>query len=291
MRSKLFVPGIRPELFSKALAGPADAISIDLEDSVVASQKAQARHIISEFLLSAEVATCLKTIIVRCNGIYTSHFKDDLAAVILPNLSMLNLPKIESAKDVLAAVSLIEKIERENAIFNPIPLLVNIETAKGLRNVIEICVAHKRVVGLQLGLNDLFDSAGIERDDNASVHTVMLTLRLAACEAGIKVYDGAFPDINNMQGFQAEVEMARRLGYSGKSCIHPNQVATVNRLFIPAAEDVALAEQIVEAADKAEIKGVGVFTVAGKMIDLPSIQRAKSVLAEYRRFKNTHKTA
>jgi citrate lyase subunit beta/citryl-CoA lyase len=204
---------------------------------------------------------------------------------------MLNLPKIESAKDVLAAVSLIEKIERKNAIVNPIPLLVNIETAKGLRNVIEICVAHKRVVGLQLGLNDLFDSAGIERDDNASVHTVMLMLRLAACEAGIKVYDGAFPDINNMQGFQAEVEMACRLGYSGKSCIHPNQVATINRLFIPAAEDVALAEQIVEAADRAEIKGVGVFTVAGKMIDLPSIRRAKSVLAEYRRFKNTQKTA
>ncbi|WP_339720990.1 CoA ester lyase [uncultured Paraglaciecola sp.] len=291
MRSKLFVPGIRPELFNKALAGPADAISIDLEDSVVASKKAQARDIISEFLLSEAVSTCLKTIIVRCNGIYTRYFKDDLAAVIRPNLSMLNLPKIESAKDVLSAVSLIEKIEQENAIVSPIPLLVNIETATGLRNVTEICAAHKRVAGLQLGLNDLFDSAGIDRDDKASVHSIMLTLRLAACEAGIKVYDGAFPDINNMQGFHAEVEMARRLGYSGKSCIHPNQVAIVNRLFIPAAEDVALAAQIVEAAEKAEIEGIGVFTVAGKMIDLPSIQRAKSVLAEYKRYINPQTTA
>ncbi|WP_416306787.1 HpcH/HpaI aldolase/citrate lyase family protein [Neptunicella sp. SCSIO 80796] len=291
MRSKLFVPGARPELFVKALAGPADAISIDMEDSVIESKKADVRQTVKTFLASPQVAACYKPVIVRCNGINTHHFEDDLSAVLQPNLSMLNLPKIESANDVLAAVSIIEKVEQENSINNQTLLLINIETPKGLRNVAEISSSHKRVTGLQLGLNDLFDSSGIARDDMASAHTVMLMVRMAASEAGIKAYDGAFPDISNMQGFQAEAEMARRLGYSGKSCIHPNQVESVNRLFVPDLEDVALAEQIIAAASKAEGNGVGVFTVEGKMVDFPSILRAKSVLDEYKRFLDTQNQA
>jgi len=281
MRSKLFVPGMRPELFSKALDGPSDAISIDMEDSVVEAKKSHVRNIVNEFLLSSRCRESCKPIIVRCNGVWTAHFQDDLQAIVLPRLGMINLPKIESANDVLAAVELIEKTERKNGIVNPIPLLINIETPKGLRNVSEIGESHKRISGLQLGLSDLFELPGIARDDIASVHTVMLLVRMAASETGIKVYDGAFPNINDMQGFQSEAEMARRLGYSGKSCIHPKQVDQANRIFIPCQEEVAWAEKVVESARKSETKGIGVFTVDGKMIDSPSITRAKSILKEY----------
>lgn len=286
MRSKLFVPGARPELFSKALTGAADAISIDMEDSVVETKKAEVRKIIAEFLQSSEVKQCSKPIIVRCNSIDSGHFEADIKAVIRPNLSMLNLPKIESAADVLAAVHLIEKAELANGVVSPVKLLINIETPKGLRNVAEISGSHKRIAGLQLGLNDLFDASNIARNDTASIHTVMFMVRMAASEADIKVYDGAYPDIDNTHGLQVEAQMAQRLGYSGKSCIHPKQVPTVNKLFVPGKEELALAEQIVEAANKAEADGVGVFTLAGKMIDFPTITRAKSLLAEFKRTKS-----
>lgn len=103
MRSKLFVPGSRPELFAKALASAADAISIDLEDSVVESRKAEARATVREFLLSAEARSTSKVIIVRVNALNTPHFEADVIAITQPGLALLNLPKPESADDVLAA--------------------------------------------------------------------------------------------------------------------------------------------------------------------------------------------
>jgi len=283
MRSKLFVPGTRPALFSKVLAGPADAISIDMEDAVIASQKESVRKTINEFLTSPISNNKHKKIIVRCNGIDTPHFEADLLAVMHPQLDMLNIPKIESANDVLMAIKHIEAAERVNGVLAPIPLLVNIETPKGLRNAAEIATSHQRVIGLQLGLNDLFDASGIDRNDSASIHTIMLMVRMAASEAGIKAYDGAYPDIENMQGFLAETAMAIRLGYNGKSCIHPTQVEAVNQMFVPTPEDILLAEKIMSAARCAQHDGVGVFMVAGKMIDLPSIQRAQVLLDTHKR--------
>lgn len=288
MRSKLFVPGTRPELFSKALAGPADAISIDMEDSVVEAKKEQVRQTIKEFLLSPIPSTVQKKIIVvRCNGINSPHFEADLMAIIRPQLDILNLPKIESPDDITRAVSFIKKAEQANGVVKPIPLLINIETPKGLRNAAGISASNERIVGLQLGLNDLFDSSGIDRNDIASVHTIMLMVRMAASEAGIKVYDGAYPDIGNMQGFLDETAMAISLGYSGKSCVHPNQVKAVNQMFMPSQEDIDLAEEIVRVASSSEKNGVGVFTVDGKMVDLPTIQRAKSILEKHKRNINS----
>jgi len=286
MRSKLFVPGTRPDLFSKALAGPADAISIDMEDSVIAAKKEEVRKTVNKFLLSPKAIANYKTIIVRCNSITSPLFEKELRAVIQPRLDILNLPKIESASDVLFAVELIEKAELANNVAVPIKLLINIETPKGLRNAAFISAAHQRVVGLQLGLNDLFDSCGIQRSDSASIHTIMLMVRMAASEAGIKVYDGAFTDIEDKQGFHDETAMAVRLGFSGKSCIHPKQVETVNQMFMHAPEDLAFAQKIVCAAKDAENDGIGVFVLAGKMIDQPSIQRAKTILAEHERISS-----
>jgi|TARA_R100000093_G_scaffold71785_1_gene49075 citrate lyase subunit beta/citryl-CoA lyase len=289
MRSKLFVPGARPDLFSKALAGPADAISIDMEDSIVDKQKSFARENVKHFLSSSEASKSLKYIIVRCNGIDTPHFKHDIKSLVRPNLSMINLPKIECRDDVLYAVSHIEESEKENGITNPIPLLINIETPKGLRNAAEISVSHKRIIGLQLGLNDLFNLSGIDRYDFASVHNVMLLVSLAASEARIKVYDGAYPDIDNIQGLEDEAKMARRMGFSGKSCVHPSQVEPVNQLFIPELEEIALAERILSKAKKTESTGVGVFTVDGLMIDAPAIEKAKSLLSEYEHTRKSNK--
>lgn len=278
MRSKLFVPGSRPELFAKALGSQADAITIDLEDSVVESRKDEARENAAEFLRSAEVLSSDKTIIVRCNALGTAHFDADLLAVTQPALAMLNLPKLESAADIRIAVAALEQAESSSGVADPVGILATIESPAGMRRAPRIAAAHARVVGLQLGLNDLFYALSIDRRDTANVHAAMFALRMAAGEADVLAVDGAYTDIRDEQGFRAEAEMARRLGFCGKSCIHPSQVALANEMFMPGEDDIAAAIRVLEASRQAESEGVGAFTVDGKMIDRPSIRRAKQIV-------------
>jgi citrate lyase subunit beta/citryl-CoA lyase len=283
MRSKLFVPGSRPELFSKALTSEADAISIDLEDSVVEARKAEARARVSEFLQSAEVVASTKELIVRVNAQGTPHFEADVMAIVRPSLAMLNLPKVESEKNIRASAVVLERAETANGVRRPTRILANIETPKGLRCAREIATAHPRVAGLQLGYADMFEPSGIERRDPANVHAVMFAVRMAAAEAGAFAFDGAFPDLQDTQGFRAEAERARRLGYRGKSCIHPSQIALANEVFSPSDAELAYAQRVLEAFRQAEAQGLGAFAVDGQMIDGPMVRRAEAILASSRR--------
>lgn len=279
MRSKLFVPGSRPELFAKALASEADAISIDLEDSVAEGRKTEARALAAEFLKSAETRGSSKTIIVRVNAPGTTHFEADLLATAQPGLALVNLPKCESADGLRAAITVLERAEVANGVVQPLRVLANIESPRGLRFAAEIAAAHPRVAGLQIGYLDLFEPLGIDRRDGAAVHAVMFAVRMAAGEAGVFAYDGAFADTKDVQGFRAEADMARRLGFWGKSCIHPSQIAAANEVFQPTREEIAHAKRVVEASRKAKAAGSGVFMVDGRMIDAPAIRRAESVVA------------
>lgn len=279
MRSKLFVPGVRPELFAKALAGDADALSFDLEDSVPEARKGEARETVSALLQSAPLLATAKIVVVRVNAVDTPYLAADLAAVARTGVDLLNLPKVESAQDVLAAVALLEKSEAANGAARPIGLLANIETPRGLRLAAEIASAHPRVAGLQLGLADLFQPLGIDRRDPANVHATLYAMRMAAAEAGVFAWDAAFADIGDADGFRAEAGMARRLGYVGKSCIHPSQVALANQAFQPDAEEIAAARRIVAAAREAGAAGRGAFLVDGRMVDLPFLKRAEAILA------------
>ena len=281
MRSKLFVPGGRPELFAKAAASRADALSLDLEDSVPAEAKAQARASVAEFIAAENTRALAKAIIVRVNAPGTPWFDDDLHAVARDGVALLNLPKIESADDLLAAIRALERAEAANAVDMPLKLLVNIETPKGLANAAAIAAAHPRVAGLQLGLGDLFEPLGIDRGDAANVHAVMFAVRMAAAQADVFVLDGAFPDIADEAGFTAEAQRARRLGLIGKSCIHPRQIALANAAFSPGEAELERARRIVEAAQDAQRRGLGAFVVDGRMVDLPFLKRAQALLAEH----------
>lgn len=279
MRSKLFVPGVRPELFAKALAGDADALSFDLEDSVPEARKGEARESVAGFVQSAPLLATAKIVVVRVNAVDTPHLAADLAAVARTGVDLINLPKVESAQDVLAAVALLEKAEAVNGVARPIGLLANIETPRGLRLAAEIASAHPRVAGLQLGLADMFQPFGIDRRDPANVHATLYAVRMAAAEAGVFAWDAAFADIGDADGFRAEAGMARRLGYVGKSCIHPSQVELANQAFQPDAEEIAAARRIVAAAREAGAAGRGAFLVDGRMVDLPFLKRAEAILA------------
>jgi citrate lyase subunit beta/citryl-CoA lyase len=279
MRSKLFVPGSRPELFPKALAGAADAISIDLEDAVAPGRKAEARTATSVFLQSPERLASAKVVIVRVNAIETPEFEADLQAVVWPGLGLLNLPKLESADEIRAVAKRLERLERERGITTPTRILANIESPRGLRLAAEIAGADPRVAGLQAGYGDLFGELGIDRTDTRALQQVQLAIRLAAGEAGIWALDGAYAAVNHPDGYREEAVAAKRLGYRGKTCIHPSQVPIANEVFRPTAAQIAAAEKIVAAAAEAEAKGIGAFLVDGRMIDAPFISAARATLA------------
>lgn len=282
MRSKLFVPASRPELFAKAVAGPADALSFDLEDAVQESRKDEARRALVGFLAQAGPRPGGKVVIVRVNGLSTPHFEADLAAVTGPAVDMINLPKPESPDEVRTAAVALARQERARGLERPIGILVNIESPRGLRRAAEIGSADARVTGLQLGLGDLFEPFGIDRTDAAAVHAMQVAVRLAAAEAGVWACDTVYGTVSDPDGYTREATAARRLGFIGKSCIHPSQVPLANAVFRPTDAEIAAALRVVEAARGAEASGVGAFLVDGRMIDLPFIERARTILSAAR---------
>jgi len=278
MRSKLFVPGARPELFDKAMAGPADALSFDLEDSVPEAGKTAARAAVAAFLARPEVVAGGKLLIVRTNATDSPHFAADLRAVAVPGVWLLNIPKIESAAQVREVATALEQAEAANGVASPIGLLINIETPRGLRHAAELAAAHPRVAGLQLGLGDLFAPNGIARDP-ANVQATLFAVKMAAAEAGVFACDGAWPDVADAEGFTVEATLAQKLGFIGKSCIHPRQVALANTLFSVPEALVAEARRILAAAKQADAQGRGAFLFEGRMVDLPFLRRAEAIVA------------
>lgn len=274
MRSKLFVPASRPELFDKALASEADALSFDLEDAVAPSRKPAARQALADWLASpaflAAQSEHPKKIIVRVNAADTSYFPEDVDALGGLPIDMVNLPKVESADALREAAARAAQAGLEGE------LLVTVETPQALARAAELAAAHPRVAGLQLGLADLFEPLGIDRYQPETLRAVMLALRLGAGCAGKYAMDAAYAWVRDGEGFRAEAQLARSLGFLGKSCVHPSQVAIANEVFGFSAEEIGAAERIV-AASEAQA-GVGAFLLDGKMIDAPFVRRARDVL-------------
>lgn len=288
MRSKLFVPASRPGLFVKALSSQADGLSFDLEDSVRDDKKLEARLTLSGFLESSELLESNKTIIVRVNSIDSPYFMDDILAVAKAATHMINLPKIESAQEIDLAVKAISAAEKKNGINldgkSPIQLLINIETPKSLRIAHELAAAHERVGGLQLGLGDLFEPNRIDRQSITAIEQAMFTTAMAAHEGGVVAYDGAFANIADPEGYKAEAQLAKGLGFEGKSCIHPSQIDYANEIFQPSREEIEYALRVLAAESDAQKNSVGAFVVDGKMIDPPFANRARAILDSARHY-------
>jgi len=179
---------------------------------------------------------------------------------------------------VRQVVVALERAEAANGVTRPIGLLLNIETPRGLRLAAELAAAHPRVAGLQLGLGDLFAPNGIARTPT-NVHAVLFAVKMAATEAGVFACDGAWPDVADAEGFQTEANLAQALGFIGKSCIHPRQVALANALFSVPEALLDEARRIVAAAQAASDLGRGAFLFEGRMIDVPYLRRAEALLA------------
>ena len=262
-RSYLFVPADRPDRFAKAFAARADAVIIDLEDAVAPQGKDAAREALRKWLDTSQSPA-----FVRVNGIESEWCADDVALCAHAAVAGIVLPKAERASDVatLVAAAPGKRV---------IPL---VETARGVDGARELAAAHG-VERLAFGSIDLKVDLAIEGDVDELLafrsHLVLVS-RLAGCAAPI---DGVSTSIDDERLLASDADHARRLGFGAKLCIHPRQVAIVNRAFTPSSEQVAWAQRVIEAVEQS---GRGAVAVDGKMVDRPVVLQARRILAQAR---------
>jgi len=277
-RSMLFVPVTQRRFVEGAARRGADAIILDLEDSVAPSEKERARTLVPEAarLVSASGAD----VVVRLNRPLRMTVRD-LEAVIGPGILAVALPKAESAEHVQLVAEIIDELELERGIpLGATKMLAMVETASAFFHIAEIARAHPRLVALNLGAEDFATSAGILPEAEA-LTLPKQTAVFAARAAGIMPmgFIGSIAEFHDLDAFRETIRRSRRFGFVGASVIHPSQVAILNEEFRPSAAEIDHASQVVAAYDKALAEGVGAVTVDGKMIDVPVVERAQLLLA------------
>lgn len=266
-RSYLFVPGNRPDRFAKACAAGADAVVLDLEDSVAAADKEKARAAIAQWL-SPE-----RPVMVRVNTSDSKWFQDDLRLGGTPGISCVLAPKAERADEVRLIA------ERFGA---STPVLPQIETARGFRNIPALA-ATAPVRNLLFGSIDFQLDLGMMAEEDELLYfrsQIVLESRLAGVEPPV---DGVTTDLDSPERVRVDTLRAKRLGFSGKMCIHPKQVPVVNECFTPSPEEESWARRVVEASAGAPGAAIA---VDGKMVDRPVLARAEVILAKAERFRH-----
>jgi len=266
IHSYLFVPGNRPDRFSKACASGADAVIIDLEDAVAFADKGAARDGLANWLDSPEGRAPHVPVLVRVNCVASGCFGDDLRLSHRPGIAGIVLPKSERVDDVASASS-------------SAPLYPLIETALGFSRLSQIAAAP-RVQRLMFGSIDFKLDMGISGDRDELLYyrsQMVLVSRLTGLQAPI---DGVTTAIDDALQIDDDTRYARRLGFGGKLCIHPAQVAIVNRAFTPEPDEVQWAMRVLAASEAA--RG-GAVALDGKLIDRPVILQAQRIVDESRR--------
>jgi citrate lyase subunit beta/citryl-CoA lyase len=287
-RSWMFVPGDRQRMIEKALGLPVDAIMMDLEDGVAASEKDAARRQIASSLdqISAQLkenpSTRTPSRYVRINAVGHQRMREDLAVVVRPGLEGLVVPKVELPEQVKTVERILELREPELKMpANSVRLLVAIESPKGLFNAYAIASASPRVIGLLFGAEDFSRELGLplRREGEARDLTYARSgLATAAAAAHVQAVDGVWPDLQDPEGLASYSRQSRRLGFSGMSLIHPSQIAAVNTAFTPTAEEIDYARRVLQAFEDARKRGEGAVAFGGQLLDHPIVDRARQTV-------------
>jgi citrate lyase subunit beta/citryl-CoA lyase len=276
-RSMLFVPATQRRFVEGAARRGADAIILDLEDSVAASEKERARTLVPE---AAEIVSRGGAdVVVRLNRPLRMTVRD-LEAVIGPGVQAVALPKAESTEHVRLVAEIIDEVEAERGMaIGTTKMLAMVETASAFFRIAEIAKAHPRLVGLNLGAEDFALSAGMLPEAEGLFMPKQMCV-FAARGAGIMPlgFVGTVAEFHDLDAFRETVRRSRRLGFVGASVIHPSQVTILNEGFRPGVGEVDHASRVVAAYDEALAVGVGAVTVDGKMIDVPVVERARLLL-------------
>ncbi len=266
-RSVLYIPGANQRAMEKARDLPVDAIIFDLEDAVAPDEKAKARALVAQMLLSSDFGSRAR--IVRVNALDTAWGHEDCAAFLDVPLDAILIPKVSRPAHVEAVAALMPEV----------PLWAMMETAIVAWHAADIA-AHPRIAGFIVGTNDLAKDIGARfRPDREPLLTAISLCLLAGKAYGRIVVDGVYNAFKDEDGLRRECNQGRDMGFDGKTLIHPAQVAIANEVFAPSDEEIALARRHIAAYDEAERAGKGVAVVDGKIVEKLHVVAAERMLA------------
>jgi len=272
LRSLLFAPAVKPELAARLPERGADAIVIDCEDATPAAAKTQGRA--NARALAPQLAAAGCNVMVRVNSPTTEWFADDVAGGLAPEVLAVVVPKVDT-------VAGLDEVSRalDEAGFATLGIFAGIETALGVADARPL-LAHPRVVAAYFGAEDFIaDMGGVRTTSNAEVATARSLVALAGRLAGVPTLDQVVTDFRNDDRFVAECAEARALGYAGKLCLHPGQVALANVAFAPTTDEIGRARRLLTAYEDASAAGVAAIDFEGQMVDEPLAAQARRVLA------------
>jgi citrate lyase subunit beta/citryl-CoA lyase len=278
-RSWMFVPGNRDRFIQKAKSSSADGIFLDIEDGVLPAEKPDARRMVAAALREEWNGPRRY---VRVNALPTPWLKPDLEAVICPGIEGICLTKVTKPHDILEVASLIETLEmRQGLEIGKVRILAAIESARGLMNALAIADSHPRVVGLMFGAEDYALDIGLgarrEREAAELIYARSCIVNAAAA-ANVLSIDGVFPNLDDPDGLSADVQQARRLGFTSKSTFNPRQIDVINQAFSPQPDEIEYARKIAAGFRAAEARGDASVAVGGQLVDRPIVLRALRVL-------------
>ena len=280
-RSLLFIPGNNERFLVKSTSLKPDILCFDLEDSVPSNDKQVASKLVAEHLASRQEDK-ESSIYVRINSVDSGLVEEDLDKIIVNGLDGVVLPKINNSQEVIEIADKIEALVSKRGISSRIRIIPSIETAKGVINANSIALAHENVVALVFGVFDyLYDmNIDVEYDDGISYDYARSKIPVDAKAAGIEVLDGIWQEVNDIDGLIKDATNARKLGYSGKTLIHPSHIIPVHDIFRPTKKQIEWAEKVLAALQDAFEKGntKGAILLDGKMIDAVHYKQAKSVI-------------
>ena len=277
-RSLLFVPGNSTKMIAKSAETPTDSIIFDLEDSVIPAEKVIAREYVTDII--KKIRNAGKEIIVRVNAVDTLCGINDLLDIAKARPHAFIIPKANVAAITTADI-ILKGLECDLGIkTDEIKLIPLLESADSILNSYCILTSANRIDGVQLGAEDLTIDLNIERtkeSEEIRYAREMIVYSACACKNNIDIIDTPFTDVVDIKGLEKDAFVAKSIGFTGKACIHPNQIETINRVFNPDREHADYAKRMVDAFNIAVSEGKGTCMFEGKMIDRPIVERAKKM--------------
>jgi citrate lyase subunit beta / citryl-CoA lyase len=272
-RSLLYMPGSNPRALDKARGLPADGLIIDLEDAVAAEAKEAARAIVAAALAAGGYGA--RELVLRVNPLDTPWGHADLAAAATMPIDAVLLPKVESADRVRLTISLLEALGAPESL----AIWCMIETPRGVLEVREIAAASPRLAAIVLGTSDLTkDLHALATRDRLPLITSLGLVVLAARAHGLAVLDGVHLDLGDVEGFAASCRQGRKLGFDGRTLIHPKQIAAANIAYAPSREEIEWSRRVIAAHAEATAAGRGVALVDGKLIEALHVENARRLV-------------
>lgn len=275
-RTVLFMPGDSLRKIEKATQLEADCIVLDLEDGVALNQKDEARRVTAEALQTLDFGR--RERVVRLNPPTEDA---DIEVTIAGRPDSYMLPKVEQAEAVQRVSQTLADAEAKHGLpADSIGLIAVIETALGVMNLREIAQSSPRLNGLLFGAEDFASSVGaIRTPDSWEVFYARSAVVTAAAAYQLEAIDQVFFDLHDLAGLAEESRFARQLGYTGKSAIHPRQLAPINHAFTPSAEEIERAKRLLAAHAAHQADGLGAFAFEGQMVDGPVIRAAERIVS------------